>query len=119
MLKTEDGRLRPAGRAASRTCCGVWPSASASASGSRDDSGALGGGRTYGEVTASDAGSRDDDSAEAARSAIIIVSAMLLPPMAAASCRSRAAAVNEQSSRRQQLGGECRAEMGSGGGDES
>jgi hypothetical protein len=40
--------------------------------------------------------------------------------MAAASCRLRAAAVNEQSSRRrQQLGGECRAEMGSGGGGES
>jgi hypothetical protein len=57
-------------RATWRTCCGVCPSASSSSS---DDSVALDGGRTYGEVTVRDAGSARTRSASASASATVAI----------------------------------------------
>jgi hypothetical protein len=71
-------------RATRRTCCGVCPSAPASSS-SSDDSVALGGGRTYVDVTARDAGSARTRSASASAAVAIdwhssnLLSILLLP----------------------------------------
>jgi hypothetical protein len=68
-----------------RTCCGVWPSASAWAG---RESVALALGRTYGDVTARH-GVGSDDSAEAARTRRANAAAMLFFVPIAVQCARR------------------------------